>query len=201
MKQIQILVTCDACAAWHSTSNSTDVGTVQASASQTLDLCGSHRADLAPLLSLIAEWGATPERGSKRKASSLPVASTSAPEAPAQSSNGASKRGGARARQRRANAQAAAVVAAPLVCPLCASEMANRDSLATHLRAMHQTTGTAVYGGVCPVCNHDGSARGLGTHAMRQHHLDSAAALFALASSQGDPHGVVAARAAALASS
>lgn len=197
MRQIQILVTCDACAAWHQSENSTDVETVPVSAGQTLDLCGSHRTDLAPLLALIAEWGQRPERNhGGRKRAAATAEATSAPLAPAQASNAPSKRGGKRARQRRANASQAALT---LVCPLCASELANSDSLGTHLRAMHHTTGQAVYGGTCPVCNHDGSPRGLGTHAGQAHSISSVALLFAQAQAEGDPHGVVAGRAKVLA--
>jgi len=200
VKQIQILVSCDACMAWHQTDNSTDVETVPASTSQTLDLCASHRTDLAPFLALIAEWGAEPERVSKRRASSAHNGVTipsSAAVAPAQPGNAPSKRGGKRARQRRANAQQGTPTA--LVCPLCAAPSASSGSLGHHLRSQHQTTGADVYGGVCPVCNHDGAPRGLGTHAGTAHGISSVPALFAVADSQGDPHGVVASRARLLA--
>lgn len=197
MRQIQILVTCDACAAWHQSENSDGVQTVPVGGGQTLDLCGSHRSDLAPFLALVAEWGQAPERNhGGRKRAAGPAVATSAPVAPEQPARAASKRGGKRARQRRANAAQAAL---PLVCPLCSGEMASGDSMGHHLRSQHQTTGTEVYGGVCPVCNHDGSARGLGTHAGQAHAISSVAGLFAVAQSQGDPHGVIAARAAALA--
>ncbi len=199
MRQIQILVTCDACAAWHQSDNSAEVATVPVSAGQTLDLCGSHRTDLAPFLALIAEWGQAPERNGGRKRAAVSAVATSAPVAPSEGGNTATKRGGKRARARRANAQQAAAAELPLVCPLCSSTMATGDSLGHHLRSQHQTTGTAVYGGVCPVCNHDGSARGLGTHAGQAHGISSVAALFAVADSQGDPHGVVASRARLLA--
>jgi hypothetical protein len=198
MRKIEILVTCDACAAWHQTDNSTDVATVPVSAGQTLDLCGSHRTDLAPFLALIAEWGQAPERNhGGRKRATVAVEATSAAVAPVEAPRAPNRRGGKRARQRRTNAQQGTPTA--LLCPLCSAPAASADSLGGHLRTQHQTTGQVVYGGVCPVCNHDGSPRGLGTHAGQAHGISSVAALFAVADSQGDPHGVVAARAAALA--
>ena len=196
MKQTRIRVTCDACAAWHESDNEVGVETVPVG-SQTLDLCPSHRSDLAPFLALVAEWGAMPEKG--RKAARWTVTPAGAPDpvpAPEQPSKPRKQRGGARARARREKGAQAPLA---LLCPMCSSELANSDSLSTHLRAMHQTTGQAVYGGTCPVCNHAGTARGLGSHANMGHQVGSVAALFALAQSQGDPHGVIAARAQALA--
>lgn len=198
MRQVRIRVTCDACAAWHQAETEEGVQTVPVSAGQTLDLCPSHRSDLAPFLALVAEWGASPEQTRK---SAPPVA----PAAPVRNGNAPSKRGGKRARARRANQEQstpttpAVAVDLPLVCPLCASTLANADSLGTHLRTQHQTNGVAVYGGTCPVCNHDGDARGLGTHGSKAHNTTSTAALFALAQEQGDPHGVIASRTQVLA--
>lgn len=200
MKQVRIRLTCDACQAWHDQENDQAVETVPVSAGQTLELCQSHRTDLAPLLALIAEWGATPETKGRTRATT-PVVATSAPEAPALNGNAPSKRGGKRARQRRANQ--AAPVAQPaeleLRCPLCSAPAASADSLGAHLRTQHQTNGQTVYGDTCPLCNHAGTARGLGSHANMGHQVSSVAALFAIAQHQGDPHGVIASRAAALA--
>jgi hypothetical protein len=67
-----------------------------------------------------------------------------------------------------------------------------------HLRAAHNTTGTAVYGGTCPVCNHDGAPAGLGTHGRTAHGATSVHALFAMATAAGDPHGVITSRAQAI---
>lgn len=200
MKQVRIRVTCDACAAWHETDNDDGVQTVPAAGGQTLDLCPSHRTDLAPLLALIAEWGASPESSTGRRRATTPVVATSAPEAPERNGNAPSKRGGKRARQRRASAQAP-VAEAPLalVCPLCEQPAASADSLGHHLRAMHNTTTMAVYGDTCPVCGHQGTARGLGSHGGHAHGISGTASLFALAQQQGDPYGVISSRVAAMA--
>lgn len=190
-------MTCDACAAWHETDNDDGVQTVPVSLGQTLDLCPSHRSDLAPLLALIAEWGAQPERTSKRRAVNGVTLPTSAPEAPAETQQPGKRRGGARARQRRANAAQRAPEA--LSCPLCQQPAATADALGHHLRAQHDTTATAVYGDTCPICGEQGSARGLGTHGRIAHQSTSTAHLFALAQTQGDPKGVIAGRVSALA--
>lgn len=207
MRQVRIRVTCDACQAWHDSENEKGVETVPVAGGQTLDLCPSHRDDLAPFLALVAEWGVTPERVSKRRGASAPAAPTSAPVAPAEAERVPNRRGGKRARARRANAEqqqapdTAPVVSEglPLVCPMCGHSSPNAAALGVHVGAQHQTNLTTLYGGTCPLCNHQGDPRGLGTHAVRAHQLTSAAELFAIAHSQGDPHGVIAARALAVA--
>jgi hypothetical protein len=204
MKQVRIRVTCDACAAWHGNPENEDgVETVPVGSGQTLDLCASHRSDLAPLLSLIAEWGASPDStgraGSKRRWVT-PTEATSAPEAPAPNGNAPTKRGGKRARQRRANAaQALPASDAPLPCPICQHPAPTWSALSEHTRRVHSLRPTEIYGGTCPVCAHETSARGLGMHAGSEHQVPNVAALFAMAQQQDDPHGVVAARAQALA--
>jgi hypothetical protein len=169
------------------------VETVMIAGGQTLDLCPSHRDDLAPFLALIAEWGAS-SASTGRKRATAP-----APMAAAPNGNTPKKRGGKRARERRATGDAVPASDAPLSCPLCERTSPNGDALSSHLRTMHDTTSMAVFGGTCPVCNHAGDARGLGTHARKAHEAAGTAALFALAQSQGDPHGVIASRALALA--
>jgi hypothetical protein len=205
MRQVRIRVTCDACQAWHDSENEDGVQTVAVAGGQTLDLCPSHRSDLAPFLNLVAEWGAAPTaQGSKR--GRTPTAPNSSPVAPAATGNLPSKRGGKRARQRRANAEQQAPGAAlpvsgdlPLTCPLCQGIFSTPDSLGVHTRMQHGRKLTDLYGGTCPVCAHQGDPRGLGTHGARHHQSPSAAHLFALAQQQGDPHGVLAARAEAVA--
>lgn len=199
MKQVRIRVTCDACAAWKGADTEDGVETVPVGSGQTLDLCADHREGLRAVLALIAEWGATPERASSSKRRWVtPTEATSATVAPAANGNTATKRGGKRARQRRANAEAGAAPL-PLTCPLCEAPSASADALGHHVRNMHSTTLMTVYGGTCPVCGNEGSARGLGTHAAKAHQMSSSAALFALAQQQGDPHSVLAARAQAFA--
>jgi hypothetical protein len=202
MRQVRIRVTCDACAAWKSRDTDDGVQTVPVVAGHTLDLCADHREGLRAVLALIAEWGAAPETAGRKRATA-PVVATGAPQAPATNGNAPTKRGGKRARQRRANA-AAAVPASDLplalVCPLCQMPSASGDSLGHHLRAMHSTTTMAVYGDTCPVCGTQGTARGLGSHGGHAHGISGTAALFAVAQQQGDPFGVIASRVQALAS-
>jgi hypothetical protein len=195
VRQVQVIVTCDPCKAWHDSENSEGVQTVPVAGGQTLDLCPSHRTDLAPFLALVAEWGATPSSTGRIKRAT-PVAPT--PVAAAPTGNTPSKRGGKRARARRASAEPGAEL--PLTCPLCDHVSVSAGALTAHVGSQHQTTLTTLYGGTCPVCAHEGDARGLGTHANKGHQVGSAAALFALAQSQGDPHGVIAGRALAVSS-
>jgi len=199
MKQVRIRVTCDACAAWHETDNDEGVQTVPAAGTQTLDLCPSHRTDLAPFLSLIAEWGASTQRASKRAHQNGVTLPSSAPVAPAEPGSAPNRRGGKRARQRRANASAQPAPTGELTCPLCQHPSASGDALGHHLRLMHSTTTMAVYGDTCPLCGHQGTARGLGSHGGHAHSISGTAALFAAAQQQGDPYGVIASRVAAMA--
>ena len=198
MRQTRIRVTCDACQAWKGREVEEGVETVPVSHGQTLDLCPDHREGMRAVLALIAEWGAAPVKGSKRNAASTPVA-TSVPVAPTNGGNLPSKRGGARARQRRSAAPAGTVAVNVLACPLCSAQRRDTDSMSRHLKNDHGLVPGAVYGGTCPVCNHAGSPQGLGTHANQAHGIRGVATLFAQAQADGDPHGVVASRAHTLA--
>jgi hypothetical protein len=202
MRQVRIRTTCDPCQAWHGTENDDGVTTVAVAGGQTLDLCPSHRDDLAPFLALVAEWGATPERNGSGRKRTTTVARASAPEAPAEAPRAPNRRGGARARARRANG--AAQVPADnggerLVCPLCGGDYLNVESLGVHTRTQHGRNLSELYGGTCPLCGHVGDPRGLGTHASKAHQAVSTAHLFAEAQRQGDPHGIISSRAQAVA--
>lgn len=194
MRQVRIRVTCDACQAWHNVETEEGVETVPAAGGQTLDLCPSHRTELAPFLALVAEWGATPSSNGAGKGARAP---RSAPVAPAETGKAPNRRGGARARQRRANASVAAPVATgALACPLCTQELASAASLGAHLRQQHSTTIGAVYGTQCPLCGREGvHGRHLSDHGV----TGGMPGAFVLAEQQGDPHGVIAARAQAVA--
>lgn len=197
MKQTRIRVTCDPCAAWHEVETEEGVETVPVGG-QTLDLCPSHKLDLQPFLALVAEWGAsaTGKQGRQRPirpgVGSVLVAPMSAPEAPRK---GGKQRGGARARKRRQNgAQAPQETTSDATpCPLCQRPMAD---MSAHLRHVHGTNVAAVYGTTCPLCGEPGRS----THLARAHRLAGGMpAAFVEAQRLGDPHGVIASRAEALA--
>lgn len=197
MRQVQVLVTCDPCQAWHGAENLEGVQTVSVAGGQTLDLCPDHRRDLAPFLALVAEWGATPSsNGGSRKRASAPVVEQEAPTA------ARNRRGGKRARARRNNGAErpsdVVVTGTPttLACPMgCGSELGTSASLGAHLRQTHSTTIGAVYGTACPLCGHDASgSRHLVAHGV----TGGMPVAFAVAQQQGDPVGVVAARALAV---
>jgi hypothetical protein len=85
-------------------------------------------------------------------------------------------------------------------CPLCARVSPSTNALQVHLNTQHNTTAGEVFGGVCPVCNHEGTPQGLGVHARMGHKVDGGVpALFREAVAAGDPYGVVAARTAVVA--
>lgn len=211
MKQVSVLLTCDACHAWKDREVSTDVATVSVSAEQTLDLCPEHRDALSRVWALVAEWGVSPTPArrlsgrartngagvSARSVSAAPPAEADPPaDAPGTAPQGPKKqRGGKRARARRANATAASTAPpGSFACPLCTDTPSTAHALTQHFRARHNRTGSEVYGAVCPVCNHTGTAQGLGTHGRLAHGLTPVAALFAAATAAGDPHGVIASR-------
>jgi hypothetical protein len=199
VRQVQVIVYCDPCQAWHEAETTEGVQTVPVAGGQTLDLCESHRSDLAPFLALVAEWGATP--GSNHGARK-PRSATQAPVAPAEPAQAGKRRGGKRARQRAANA-AQRATEAPTVperiqCPLCPTQVrALGSNMSSHLRHVHSQNVGTVYGTTCPLCgqaartNHLGASHGI--------HGGGMPVAFHLAQAQGDPHGVVASRAAALA--
>jgi cytochrome c5 len=85
-------------------------------------------------------------------------------------------------------------------CPLCAKVSRNTNALQVHLNTQHGVTAGEVYGGTCPLCNHEGTPSGLGTHARMAHRVDGGVpALFREAVAAGDPYGVFAGRAAVIA--
>lgn len=205
MKQIQVIVECDPCMAWHGTSTTEGVETVAVSGEQTLDLCPDHRENFGPFIVLVAEWGASPQgaastkgRTRNRATSAAPPAEVAPGTAPTATNN---RRGGKRARTRRANAVAASTPApGSFACPLCATTPATPAAVSSHLRNVHGTTGSDVYGTRCPVCPDYTSATGraLGIHGTNVHHVAGLPGLFAMAHAEGDPHGVIASRAEAV---
>lgn len=96
MKKVEVLTTCDPCAAWAGREVSEDVVTERVG-EWTVDLCPAHRSELSGVLAMIAEFGARPVTRRKR-AQEPAVPAGEATKAP-------SRRGGARARQRRENAK------------------------------------------------------------------------------------------------
>lgn len=187
MRHVQIVTTCDACASWESMDNTQDVQTVPVGG-QTLDLCGEHRLTLRPLLALVAEWGATEEKPTR-------------------------KRGGARARSRRENASTPAPAAAPWInvaqeelpetptCPMCGKLLGRADgALRLHLRDAHDhMTLGALLDGRCPLCISGGmTARELGHHAGAHGLTGGMEALISAAQTHSDPLGVLASRTAAV---
>jgi hypothetical protein len=209
MRQVEIVVTCDPCAAWKGAEVSEGVETVPVAGGQTLDLCPVHREGLREVIALIAEWGASPEptrKRTRRAPEAAPARAGGPPPSPASEVNGKprNRRGGKRARARREGAEAAVVEAAVErrpVCPLCARESASADALASHLSSVHSTTVGEVYGLLCPLCEHVpfASARALGSHGKVAHGVvGGVVALFDRAVDEGDPFGVVAARATSI---
>lgn len=200
MRQVQVILTCDACSAWHDAEVAEGVATVPASGGQTLDLCPDHRETMAPFLALVAEWGQSPDGAASRPVGARRRGRTPSPaaEVPAQDAPATAppapknRRGGKRARARRAAATAAP---GSFACPLgCDHTTATPHGMGQHLRATHGRTASEVFGGTCPLCNHVGTAAGMGVHARLSHGSGSVYALFAQATAEGDPHGVIASR-------
>jgi transcription elongation factor Elf1 len=139
VRQVRVRVTCDACAAWHETDTEDGVETVPVG-SQTLDLCPSHRRDLAPLLALVAEWGAAPGElapTSRKRPAHVGIGAVLVPQE--QARKGSKQRGGARARKRRENGAQAAADSVN-TCPMCGLQSVSRSALMQHTRRAHQTT-------------------------------------------------------------
>lgn len=188
MKHVEILLTCDGCLAWDGAETTAGVESVALVGGYTLDLCAPHRDRTAEAIALIAAYAGTAEG--------------TAHAAPARRA----PRGGKREATRRAAAEAeavaeAVVVVGGLVCPVCAESAPSSDAMGRHLGHAHGLTPVTVYGLSCPLCGKDlATGRALGAHGRREHGTtDGVPGLFALAISEGDPLGVVAARAASLA--
>jgi hypothetical protein len=184
VRKVEVTLTCDACMAWEDRENADGVEVVPVVGDVALDLCPPHRDATASVVALILQWASTPAEPTRNR------------------------RGGKRARTRRANAEAAparppvAPRAGYLPCPLCEYHGPSVGALGAHFRAAHGLTSRDVYGDVCPLCQWHGSAQGLGLHGKRAHGVDGVGtpALFAAAEQAGDPHGVIASRARELAS-
>jgi hypothetical protein len=88
-------------------------------------------------------------------------------------------------------------------CIVCEGVIEGRHPYDRHLRDEHGTTHSALYGGTCPVCGQVcANTVGLATHGRGAHGVPAdggAFAVFDLARQQGDAHGIVAARLAAVA--
>lgn len=85
-------------------------------------------------------------------------------------------------------------------CLVCDGVIEGRNPFERHLRDEHGTTPVGLYGTVCPVCTHPAVGTvGLSAHGRGAHEVNGSFALFDLARREGDPHGIVAARLAAVA--
>jgi hypothetical protein len=215
MRQVTVVLTCDACMAWKEREVAEGVATVPVSGHQTLDLCPEHTDALRRVWALVAEWGvdgttaptrrrtasrrsatngsasATPPAGADHPTDDAPETAPTAPR---------NRRGGKRARARREGSQGPRTAApGSFSCPLCDATPANAASLSAHVRTQHHTTASEVYGSVCPVCDHtSATGRALGIHARTAHDITTGVpGLFAEGTVQGDPYGVIASRAAA----
>lgn len=266
MKQVVVTRTCDPCASWKGREVEEGVETVVVAGGQTLDLCPEHRDGMRRFLTLLAEFGESPEPApGKRKVKGASTPSKAPAELARRSAvNGVAahvmttaevadrlgigkrrvrqlveegalhpvdgprtrpvyfpaeevaevetrrnRRGGARARARRANASPPVARVVEVVegdpaneCPLCTRRSPTTAALTMHLRERHGTTLTELYGRVCPLCEAECVTTGaLGVHGSTSHGIErggGVVALFARARDEGDPHDVIASRARAL---
>lgn len=204
-RRVEVILLCDAHMAWHDVEVTEGVETVAVSGNQSIDLCPEHRDMAHPFFLLVSEWGATvkhrrkgPDRAPASRSTSAvapalaPVEVDPSGTAPAATTN---RRGGKRARTRRANATGASTAAVGAVtCPLCPHTADTPKNMNNHLRGRHHLSGAEVYGTVCPLCGTACDSR----HGMAHHGVAGGMpALFARATAEGDPHGVIASRAEA----
>jgi hypothetical protein len=201
MRRVEIAVTCDPCLAWKGLDVAEGVETVPVVGGHTIDLCAEHRDGMRAVLALIGEYADGAAVGIPAT-SRLDKRTRGRVERAVEKASKPTRRGGKRERARReAHAAEAAVVVEGLACPLCAENRPTSDAMSTHLRSAHGLTPEAVYGLACPMCGREAATgRALGTHGRRDHgSTDGVPGLFALAATSGDPLGIVAARARALA--
>lgn len=204
MRKVEIVVECDGCLAWGASTGGGSVSTVPVVGDATVDLCATHHEGLRDILAMLHEFADRAEPTRKPR-SSKPRSGSVVAEAEAVlaevDTRPRNRRGGKRARAREESRAGREVVDEGLVCPLCATKAPTSDVLSAHLRSAHRLDFEAVYGLACPMCGHStATSRALGTHGRKAHGTaDGVPGLFALATREGDPLGVVAARAAALA--
>lgn len=157
--------------------------------SYTIDLCeGCAKELITPLEELVRELGVT----EKSAAPAKPAKASAASEPPA--------------RQGRPSTHPEKLLAGPHPCPVCSADYTDRTqgALGQHLVTQHGLTPAMTVGTTCPVCNmgHELS-KGLATHSVlhRDQMLGGESGLLGLwflAQRDGDPHGVVAGRVAAV---
>lgn len=204
MRRVEIVATCDPCLAWKGVENGEDVETVPVVGEHTIDLCAEHRDGLRAVLAMLGEY-ADGAAVSVPASAHLPKRTRrEVDRAVERASKPPNRRGGKRARARAERAAERAEVeveASGLACPVCGHEARSSDAMGVHLRSAHGLTPEAVYGLSCPICGKVTTAgRALGSHGRLMHSTgDGVPGLFARAIADGDPLGIVAARAAALA--
>lgn len=217
-KMVRIRTVCDGCTADGRGDNDVDTATYGPVEGRTVDLCPEHRATLwDPLVEFVRTHGEPVGKVRKRTTASVarvvravPDNHHTAPQPVAGMADKVNKKTRRAGRKERARRDAVAAQVSPEVsssdvptpismahpCPLCAKVMASTNALQVHLNTQHGTTAGEVFGGTCPVCNHEGTPTGLGTHARMAHGVDGGVpALFREAVRRGDPYGVMAARA------
>lgn len=209
MRQVSIALTCDPCLAWKGLDNGLDVTTVPVVGTHSLDLCPEHLDGMRAVLALIGEYADGAAIGVPASAHLDPATRRKVHKAvdkaqadhEAARAAGGKRRGGKRARARREAAEAETTPAVGLACPLCGAVSATSDNLGKHLRNSHGLTPDGVYGLACPICGQEAATgRALGSHGRREHDThDGVPGLFLRATADGDPLGIVAARAQFLA--
>lgn len=143
MRRVEILTTCDACLAWKGREVAEGVETVSVIGEHTLDLCAEHRDGMRAVLGLVAEFadGAAVGRAAQPRMSKARREAAEA-EVDAALAGTRNRRGGKRARARRANAEAATVAeGGEISCPRCEFTAANRRGLGIHARLGHGIEG------------------------------------------------------------
>lgn len=81
-------------------------------------------------------------------------------------------------------------------CPRCGHQTATSAAMSAHLKAHHGLSMADAYGLACPVCGVEFGSSGIGMHLVKGHGLTGGMTVaYEWARANGDPAGVVAARA------